>query len=421
MTNRRIEYVPLDEVEPATRNPRRHGIDGIRASIGRFGFATPALRDERTGRLVAGHGRTLALAAMKADGEDPPAGIRLDGDRWLVPVICGWESRSDAEADAYLVADNRHTELAGWDDAGLHELLSSIGEVDPELVAIAGYDDEDLAALLGEGGKTELPPALNDPDAIPSLPAEPATTVGDIWIMGPHRVLCGDSTNPDNWDALLVGERPALVFTDPPYGIKYKLHLDSGRAKRNDFIKNDSSPDEALQVTRDALALLYDAEAHFVCCDWRSLATIIEAMLGAAIEPKACIVWDKKSRVQNLDRYAKQHEFMVYAGPYGGQSTVCTDVWEHPRDLDPDHPTPKPVGLIAQALETASSRGALVADAFGGSGSTLIAAHTTGRVARVIELDPRYVDVIARRWQEHTGEKPVLASTGKPHDFTTAD
>jgi ParB-like chromosome segregation protein Spo0J len=159
---RRIDYLPLDDVKPAARNPRKHNLEGVRASISRFGYATPALRDERTGRLVAGHGRTLALAAMRDAGEDPPAGVRVDDTgAWLVPVVCGWESRSDAEADAYLVADNRWTEVASWDDEGLAALLASIGEVDPELVAAAGFDDEAVSKLLGTGGDADFPP---DPD-----------------------------------------------------------------------------------------------------------------------------------------------------------------------------------------------------------------------------------------------------------------
>jgi DNA methylase len=423
---RRIEYIALDEIVPASRNPRRHGIDGIRSSIGRFGFATPALRDERTGRLVAGHGRTLALAAMREAGENPPAGIRPAPDgRWLVPVICGWASRSDAEADAYLVADNRHTELAGWDDAGLHALLASIGEVDPDLVAIAGYDDADIAALLG-GKVTELPPALTDPDDVPEPPADPVSKNGDVWQLGKHRVACGDSTNPETWDRILDGARPALVFTDPPYGIGYQPKAVAGpgravsaarKAMATTTIANDASLAEAGQVAQDALALLHDAVAHFVCCDWRPPAGTVQAMQGAAIQPKACIVWDKGGPYQHMDRFAKGHEFIVYAGPYGGQPTRGTDIWAVHREFRPDHPTPKPVELVVRAIEAASQRGDLVADPFGGSGPTVIASQATGRRAAVVELDPRYVDVICRRYEEFTGQVPVLAATGEARSF----
>lgn len=419
MSERRVEFTPLALIESAPRNPKRHASDAINRSIQRFGFAELPLIDERTGRLVAGHGRLDQLYAMRKAGQEPPDGVQVDASgEWLVPVVRGWASRSDADAEAYVVASNRLTTLGGWDDEQLGELLSDLQEVDPELLGIAGYTEEDLAGLLG-GDRTDLPPGSGDADDAPEPPPEPKSRLGDVWLLGPHRVRCGDSTDPLVWDSILGGDRPAVVFTDPPYGIKYKLHLDSDRAKRNDFIENDATPDEALRVTRDALALFHDAQAHFVCCDWRSLSTIIDAMLAAAIEPKACIVWDKQSRVQNLDRYAKQHEFIVYAGPYGGQPTECTDVWVHPRDFEPDHPTPKPVSLIEQALTTASEPEDLVADAFGGSGSTLIAAHRTGRVARVVELDPRYVDVICRRYQEHVGEKPILESTGEAHDFTS--
>ncbi len=247
---------------------------------------------------------------------------------------------------------------------------------------------------------------------------------GDVWALGPHRVACGDSADADLWDAILKGDRPSLVFTDPPYGIAYAnhLHWDEANPRRaTEAIAGDGDAATALQVTRDALALFHDAQAHFVCCDWRSLATIIDAMHAAAIEPKACIVWDKQARVQNLDRYAKQHEFIVYAGPYGGQPTLCTDVWAHARDFEPDHPTPKPVSLIEQALTTASKRGAIVADPFGGSGSTLIAAHRTGRVARLCELEPRYVDQICHRFELQTSitpERVLPDGTAVPVSFT---
>lgn len=146
---RRIEYLPLDEVVPAPRNPKLHNSSGLITSISRFGLAAPALRDERTGRLVVGHGRTEAVRAMRGAGEDPPAGVRLNDDgAWLVPVVCGWASRSDAEAEAYLIADNRHTELGGWDHQELADLLESIGQVDPGLVEVTGYNNADMIKLL---------------------------------------------------------------------------------------------------------------------------------------------------------------------------------------------------------------------------------------------------------------------------------
>lgn len=169
---RRIEYIDLDTLTSATRNPKRHQLTAIRASIGRFGFVTPAVIDERTNRLVIGHGRTQALRAMRDDGETPPAGVRLHEDAWLVPVLYGWASRSDAEAEAYLVADNRHTELGGWDHDLLSELLSDLNDVDPDLLAVTGYDGDDLADMV----RSSTPPDL---DALAAELGEPEES--DAW------------------------------------------------------------------------------------------------------------------------------------------------------------------------------------------------------------------------------------------------
>jgi site-specific DNA-methyltransferase (adenine-specific) len=383
--------VPIGKLTRYPGNARRGDIEAIRASIRRHGqYRALVVRDTSDQLVILAGNHTYD--ALQAEGHTVVRAEILTCD--------------DADGQRINLADNRLAELGGYDDQALAELLESLdGDYDG-----TGYDEEDLNALLA--GVQELPAALTDPDDVPEAPTEPFSKPGDLWRLGPHWLLCGDSTDPESWNRLLGNQRPKLVFTDPPYGIGYQA-MRGGSA-----IANDANANEALQVTKDALALLHDAETHFVCCDWRSLATIIEAMLYASIEPKATIVWDKQSRVQNLDRYAKQHEFIVYSGPYGGMPTQCTDVWVHQRDFEPDHPTPKPVSLVTQALMTASDVGDIVADAFGGSGTTLIAAHVTGRIARVVELDPRYVDVICRRYQEHAGDLPVLAATGEQHDFT---
>jgi DNA modification methylase len=384
---------PITDFRLLDGNPRRGDVESVKRSLRRFGQRKPIVVRE-DGTVEAGN--TTLKAALELGWSE--IAVAAFGD-------------DDATAKAFALADNRTSELGSFDLAALAAMAVDVQAADPELLEAASYSEADLNALLAG---QRVPEKRTDPDAVPDAPAEPVTVLGDLWLLGPHRLLCGDATAAGTWDALLCGDRPALVFADPPYGIAYKA-MRGGRA-----IANDGNADQALQVTRDALALLHDAAAHFVCCDWRSLGTITEAMLAAAIEPKACIVWDKQRRVQNLDRYAKQHEFIVYAGPYGGQQTECTDIWTHPRDFDPDHETPKPVSLITQALMTASKPGDLVADPFVGSGSTLIAAHGTFRVACAAELDPRRVDVACRRYQEHTGTKPVLESTGQPHDFTAA-
>ena len=373
-----VRDIPLGELARFPGNARRGDVTAIRESVRRHGqYRALVVRDTGSGLVVLAGNHTRD--ALDAEG--------------LGSARCEVITCTDDEARRINLADNRLAELGGYDDADLAALLSGL---DGDFGG-TGWAQEDLDALLaGE------PESRTDPDDVPEPPAEPVTRPGDVWALGPHRLLCGDSADADGWDRLLDGKRPSVVFTDPPYGIAYEA-MRGGSA-----IANDADAEQALQATKDALALLHDAEAHFVCCDWRSLATIEAAMLAASIKPKACIVWDKQSRVQNLDRYAKQHELILYAGPYGGQPTECTDIWVHPRDFEPDHPTPKPVSLIVQALNTASARRAVIADPFGGSGPTLIAAHLTDRVARIMELDPVYCDVICQRYADHTGVKPVL-------------
>lgn len=393
--NLETRQLPTGELRTYYRNPRRGNTAAIAQSLTVNGQYRPIVVNTgtHTGRVNEVLAGNHTLMSARDLGWETVAAVTVDVD--------------DDQAARIVAADNRTADLGEYDNRLLLELLADLPDLDG-----TGYDPGDLEALERslQDAVEELPPALTDPDAVPAPPKDPICAVGDVWDLGPHRLAVGDSTNPDVWESILAGVRPALVFTDPPYGIGYQAMR--GGAK----IANDADQATAEQVTRDALNLLHDALAHFVCCDWRSLPTMLDAMLAAAIEPKCCIVWDKQSRVQNLDRFAKQHEFILYAGPYGGQPTVGTDVWPVARDFKPDHPTPKPVELIQRALETSSDQGALVADAFGGSGSTLIACHMAGRRARLVELDPKYGDVICRRYQEHTGTKPVR--DGVPHDFT---
>jgi len=219
---RRVEYQPIGSLTPAERNPKRHQIGGIIRSISRFGFTTPAVLDERTGRLVVGHGRIEALTAMRDSGQDPPAGIVVDvsSGEWMVPVILGWSSRSDIEASAYLVADNRHTELGGWDAGDLEELLAEIRDVDEDLVsAVAGFAEEDLAELLAGGGVEELPD-VGSPAVSRAGRAEPFTALGDVWIIGRHKIICGDPRDYDTVEHLGGDKKVDVLFATLPAGIK---------------------------------------------------------------------------------------------------------------------------------------------------------------------------------------------------------
>jgi site-specific DNA-methyltransferase (adenine-specific) len=381
----------IDALQLLPGNPRRGDVAAVARSLDAFGQRKPivALRD---GTVIAGN---HTLQAAQSLGWDKIAVVWVDDD--------------DATAKAFALADNRTAELGDYDDQALADLIAAVAEADADLLAASGWTSDDLTELLATLEPEQLPTVLTDPDDVPDAP--PAKTVpGDVWLLGAHRLVCGDSTSPTDVDKLMGGGKADMVFTDPPYGVDYVAMRGSRK------IANDGDMDVAERVTREALSLASSSVA-FVCCNWRSLTMTVDAMLDAGMAPKACIVWDKQRRVQNLDRFAKQHEFILYAGPYGGNPTIDVDVWQIARDFDPDHPTPKPVELVERAISAASNSGDVVLDPFGGSGSTLIACHQTGRVARLMELDPRYVDVICRRFQEHTGILPIAESTGREHDF----
>ncbi len=244
---RTITYVRLDDIREAPLNPKEHDLEAIRSSIEKFGYVTPGLLDERTGRLIAGHGRTIALRAMHYAQDTPPAGVRLDNDgAWMVPVITGWASRNDAEAAAYLVIDNHHPTLGGWDEPGLAELLEGIRDTDPDLLDLTGFDDDEIAQLLGEptdttpggpGGPgekpiTPVPARLTDDDAIPDTDTTHVVSQpGDLWHLGPHRLLVGDTTDPTAVARLFDGLPAAtMIHADPPYGM----------GKESDGVLNDN-------------------------------------------------------------------------------------------------------------------------------------------------------------------------------------
>jgi DNA modification methylase len=227
-----------------------------------------------------------------------------------------------------------------------------------------------------------------------------------VWLLEKHRVMCGDSSDPLNLDKLLSGKTPDLVFTDPPYNIGYQ---DMG-AKFDKIANDKMSDDEFLDFLRSTVM---PSEVMYVCCSWQYAHLFKQAMADLGKPAKAMIIWDKVNPAQNLDLYYKQHEIIFYHGPFGGQSTVRGDVWQLKRQRNTLHPTMKPIELIEMALEDHPRR-KLVFDGFGGSGSTLIACEKTSRQARLMELDPRYCDVIVKRWQQFTGKTATLEATGEP-------
>ena len=433
---RRVEYMPIAAIEPAPRNPKQHAREAIAASIDRFGVAELPLIDERTGRLVAGHGRLDDLIARRRDGENPPAGVRLgDGGAgdWLVPVIRGWASTSDEDAEAYLVASNRLTVLGGWDDEGLADLLSDLQEQDAALLAVTGFTDDDLAAMLAEPERTELPTAgpgdSRDRAAAPK--ADPRTALGDLWALGQHRLLVGDATNPEHVDRLLAefDTPPAMVHTDPPYGINAvgrdrkvggggKVGNEPGcapvRASDYDPIAGDDTTDAAGDAFRLVSALL--PEAVQVWWGGNHYAAT------AGLPDSSCwLVWDKQT---NGDFADAELAWTNHTGAVRRLVHLWNGLARASEKSSPRvHPTQKPVALAEWAMSIVDKRAErrLVLDLFAGSGPTLLAAETTGRACAAMELSPAYADVICRRWQEMTGRKPerITDDGGRePADFT---
>jgi site-specific DNA-methyltransferase (adenine-specific) len=405
---------PTADLELMPGNPRRGDVDAVAHSLSRFGQRKPIVARRADKVVIAGN---HTLRAARQLGWSDIAVVFTDDD--------------DATAKAYSLADNRTAELGGYDNAELAELIGEVQEADPELLAATGWTDGDLQGLLAQLEPQQLPPALSDPDSVPEPPKDPVSVLGDVWDLGPHRLIVGDSTVLDVWDTLCRGHPADLLFTDPPYGMSYgggrgKQNKGVGQDKGFGQIENDDlTGDTLVALVRDALVATLPhrkpESPAYVCFTWRTYSEFVEALRQADMQPKACIVWNKGSIGLSHGHYRPQHEFIFYVQGQWYGDRAQSDVWTLGRDQlgEYAHPTQKPVELVKRALENSSKPGDIVLDAFGGSGSTLIACHATGRKARLCELDPKYADVILRRYQEHTGTKPTR--DGVPHDFTGAD
>lgn len=321
---------------------------------------------------------------------------------------------TEAQKRAYVIADNRLALNSGWDTEMLKVEFADLQELGFDL-ELTGFDLDEIKELLAPVG-TE---GLTDPDDAPPLPEHPRTVPGDIWVMGKHRLLCGDSTSMDALDSLMAGQLADLIFTDPPYGMSY----DGGRGKKKfGMIKNDDAKGaDLIALVRDALATAKasckDGASAYVCFPWRTYAEFENAMQSCGMEVNSCIVWDKKSVGLGHQDYRPQHEFIFYSkgGQFYGDRSQ-SDVWYMSRGSTGAyvHPTQKPVELVEKAIANSSKAGDAVIDCFGGSGSTMIACEKTGRHARLMELDPKYCDVIVKRWQDFTGKIATHAETGEP-------
>lgn len=403
MEKLKVEYRKTSDLIPYARNARTHSeeqVTRLASSIKEFGWTNPILVDGENG-VIAGHGR---LAAAKKLGIEAVPTIELSG-------------LTQAQKRAYILADNRMALDAGWDDELLSIELSELKGMDFDL-SLTGFSDEEMGDLLGDGSA-----ATEDDDAeVPEPPVEPVTKPSDVWIMGNHRLVCGDSCLPETLEKLMLGEKADLYLTDPPYNVAYE-----GGTKDALTIMNDSMDDESFRsFLRDAFsmadAVMRKGASFYVWHADLEGYNFRGACRDVGWKVRECLIWVKNALVLGRQDYQWRHEPALYGwkegAPHGWYSdraqTTVLEFDKPARNGEP--PTMKPVELFKYLVGNSSKKGDIVLDSFGGSGTTLIACEESGRKARLVELDPRYCDVIIRRWQNVTGGKARLESDGREFD-----
>jgi len=394
----KVELRPINVLLPYCRNPRLHDeaqVSQIAASMVEFGWTSPILVDGQNG-LIAGHGRLLAARKL---------GLKQ------VPVI-ELAHLSETQKRAYVITDNQLTLNSTWDEDLLRVELAALQEADFDL-ALTGFDaDEILEIMAGEETITE---GNADENAAPEASETPVSQSGDVWIMGRHRLLCGDSTDAANYTLLMAGEKAAMTFTDPPYGVNYANSAKDKMRGTNRPILNDNLGEDFEPFLKAALTpmIAHCQGAIYIAMSSSELDTLQSAFRAAGGKWSTFIIWAKNTFTLGRSDYQRQYEPILYGWPEGTTRHWCGDrdqgdVWNIKKPQKNDlHPTMKPVELVERAIRNSSRPGDVVLDPFGGSGTTLIAAEKAGRQARLIELDPKYVDVIVRRWQSYAGAQAV--------------
>lgn len=395
---------PVADLIPYARNSRTHNeeqISQIMASIKEFGFTNPILIGSDN-VIIAGHGRLLAAQRL---------GLTE------VPVIC-LPDLTETQRKALVIADNKIALNAGWDEEMLALEMKELEESDFNL-DILGFSEDELKELENFGeSQTE---AKSEEDEIPEAPAEPITKRGDVWILGEHRLMCGDITMFDDVRKLMRGDCAAMIFTDPPYNVNYGSTMkDSIRYHAGTLggrkIMNDNLGDGFPQFLTDSLSnlLMFCQGAAYVCMSSSELHTLYSAFIAAGGKWSTFIIWAKNTFTLGRADYQRQYEPILYGWNADKPHYWCgdrdqSDVWEYNKPVKNDlHPTMKPVELVERAVLNSSKSGDIVLDGFGGSGSTLIACEKNNRKARLMELDPKFCDVIVKRWEEYTGRKAEL-------------
>ena len=412
MTNLQVVTWPVEKLIPYARNARTHSDDQvaqIAASIAEFGWTNPILAGA-DGIVIAGHARLLAARKLRMTE---------------VPVIV-LDHLTESQRRALVLADNRLALNAGWDEEMLRVELVALEEEGFNL-DVVGFTEDEIEDLLrdpdeGHAGNT-------DDDSVPETPETAVTVVGDVWILGDHRLLCGDATQMDSVEKVMAGGLADMVFTDPPYNVNYGATMKDKLRGKKRKIANDNLGQDFEQFLRDACGniLAVTKGAIYVCMSSSELHTLQKAFREAGGHWSTFVIWAKNTFTMGRSDYQRQYEPMLYGWKEGTDHFWCGardqgDVWFVKKPVVNDlHPTMKPVELVERAIRNSSKGRDTVLDPFGGSGTTLIACEKAGRQARLIELEPGYCDVIVRRWQEFSGKQAVLDGDGRPFKELAAE
>lgn len=397
-----LHHWPVGKLIPYGRNPRKndHVIEQMAGAIQEFGFRIPIIA-KSTGEVVDGHLRLKAALHLGLE---------------TVPVVLA-DDLTPMQIKAFRILANRSATWADWDEDLLRLELEEL-QLDDFDLSLTGFDDDEIAELLaGEETTTE---GNTDEDDAPEVPVTPVSKPGDVWIMGKHRLLCGDSTDAASYTLLMADEQARMVFTDPPYNVDYANSAKDKLRGTDRPILNDNLGDGFQDFLLAAFkpTLAHCSGAVYVAMSSSELDTLQSAFRAAGGKWSTFIIWAKNTFTLGRSDYQRQYEPILYGWPEGATRHWCGDrdqgdVWHFNKPRVNDlHPTMKPVELVERAIRNSSRPGDVVLDPFGGSGTTLIAAEKSGRQARLIELDPKYVDVIVRRWQEYAGAQAVREDDG---------
>ena len=406
-----VQLWPIDRLLPYIRNARTHSeeqVAQVAASIVEFGWTNPILVGA-DGVIIAGHARLLAARKL---------GMAE------VPVIV-LDHLTESQRRAFVLADNKLALNAGWDEEMLRVELESLKEEDFDL-DIVGFSAEELEVILA--GQEETREGLTDEDAVPEAQETAVSVNGDVWLLGEHRLLCGDATVLGDVEKVLAGGLADMVFTDPPYNVNYGATMKDKLRGQNRKIANDNLGQNFEQFLRDACVniLAVTKGAIYVCMSSSEIHTLQTVFREAGGHWSTFVIWAKNTFTMGRSDYQRQYEPILYGWKEGTDHFWCGardqgDVWFIKKPFANDlHPTMKPVELVERALRNSSKTRDTVLDPFGGSGTTLIACEKAGRQARLIELEPRYCDVAVTRWQRWSGLTATLAGDGRTFEEIAA-